>query len=136
MLLLGPAVGEGGSLRRAGGRSLLSSDVGVDGSFAFNYFPMSSPTDNDDGAGTRDGGDEAKAAESDGGDSKGIVLMGSNVGRGSSLHAPTLGDAEEEREYGALRAGGATAVFVCSLAGTVGEATVVTGIGISECEER
>jgi hypothetical protein len=47
--------------------------------------------------------------------------MGGSAGRGSSLHAPragtraTLRDAEE-REYGALRAGRATAVFACSLA--------------------
>jgi hypothetical protein len=121
MLLPGPAVEEGGGLHGAGGWSLLSSD-GVDGSSASDSFPLSSPTNDGDDAGIGDGGDEAKAVELDGGDSKGTILTGGSVERGSSLHAPradtraTLRDAEEEREYRALRAGRATAVFACSLA--------------------
>jgi hypothetical protein len=57
-----------------GGRSLLSSDVGVDGSSASSLL---SPAD--DEAGTGDGGDkaEAEAESSDcGGGRKGTVLMG------------------------------------------------------------
>jgi hypothetical protein len=104
-----------------GGRSLLSSNVDVDGSSTSNSFLLSSPTD-DDNAGTGDGGDETEAAKSDSGNNKGTILMGGSAKRGSSLHAPrastraTLRDAEEEREYGALWADGATVIFACSLA--------------------
>jgi hypothetical protein len=73
----------GGRLRgagghTAGGRSLLSSDVGVDGSSASASFALSPADDN---AGAGDGGGEAEA---DGGEGKGVVLMGGSAGRASS----------------------------------------------------
>jgi hypothetical protein len=74
------ASGPGG--HTAGGRSLLSSDVGIDGSSASSLL---SPAD--DEAGTGDGGDEAEAeAESSdyGGGRKGAVLMGGSAERGGS----------------------------------------------------
>jgi hypothetical protein len=129
MLLPGPAVEEGGGLHGAGGWSLLSSD-GVDGSSAFDSFPLSSPTNDGDDAGIGDGGDEAKAVELDGGDSKGTILTGGSVERGSSLHAPRV---ERIRGVVSWQSDCGLCMFAC---GTVGEATVVTGIGISECEER
>jgi hypothetical protein len=129
MLLPRPAVGEGGGLCGAGGWSLLSSDVGIDGSSAFDSFLLPSPTDDDDDAGTEDEDDEAEAAESDGGDSKGAVLMGGSTRRGSSLHAPArepLSGMRRRREN----------TWCCGLAErlrslrvhlrTVGEATMVT----------
>jgi hypothetical protein len=73
----------GGRLRgagghTAGGRSLLSSDVGVDGSSASASFALSPADDN---AGAGDGGGEAEA---DGGEGKGVVLMSGSAGRASS----------------------------------------------------
>jgi hypothetical protein len=44
-------------------------------------------------------------------------------------------DVKEERECRALRARGATTVFVCLLVGTVEDATVAMGIGFFQCEE-
>jgi hypothetical protein len=35
-----------------------------------------------------------------------------------------------------LRASGATTVFTCLIVGTVGDATIITGISFSKCEER
>jgi hypothetical protein len=65
----------------AGGLSLLSSDVGVDGSSAFASASFAlSPADDNAGAGG--GGDEAEA---DGGEEgKGVVLMGGSAGKASS----------------------------------------------------
>uniref|UniRef100_A0A0A9F5T7 Uncharacterized protein n=1 Tax=Arundo donax TaxID=35708 RepID=A0A0A9F5T7_ARUDO len=62
----------------AGGRSLLSSDVGVDGSRSSSASSfVLSPADD---AGAGDG-----EAEADGGGGKGAVLMGGSAGRASSV---------------------------------------------------
>jgi hypothetical protein len=90
--------------------------------------PAAVPNDDDD-AGTEDEDDEAEVAESDGGDSKGAVLMGASARRGSSLHAPArepLSGMRRRREN----------TWCCGLAErlrslrvhlrTVGEATMIT----------